>query len=87
MQGAEAGTNAPMIEVPAVEVGGSIVGPVWFTGRGDAQFHEMMSSMMDGKVEGALGGNALGHFVLALDYPKAVAYFRCVRDCKPAPRK
>ena len=71
-----------MIEVPAVEIGGASVGPVWFTWRPDKNFHDYMSGMMDGRVEGAIGGNALAHFVMTVDYPGAAAYFRCARDCK-----
>jgi hypothetical protein len=40
-----------MIEVPEVEIAGSLVGPVWFTWRQDKSFHEFMSSMMDKQVE------------------------------------
>ena len=74
-------SNAAMIEVPTVEIGGAKVGPVWFTWRPDRNFHEYMSGMMDGQVEGAIGGNALSHFVMTVDYPGAAAYFRCTRDC------
>jgi hypothetical protein len=82
IEGAQDKTNAAMIEVPEVEIGGAKVGPVWFTWRPDKNFHEYMSGMMDGKVEGAIGGNALSHFVMTVDYPGAAAYFRCTRDCK-----
>ena len=34
-------------------------------------------------VEGAIGGNALRHFVMTVDYPGAAAYFRCIEGCKP----
>jgi hypothetical protein len=82
IENAEAGTKAAMIEVPLVEIAGSRVGPVWFTWRPDKNFHDYMSGMMDGKVEGAIGGDAFNHFVMTIDYPKAVAYFRCTKDCK-----
>ncbi|MFL6196014.1 MAG: hypothetical protein ACJ75H_17675 [Thermoanaerobaculia bacterium] len=65
----------PMIEVPAVTVAGYTVGPVWFTRREDANFHEFMSQWMDKQVEGALGGSALKYFRVTVDYPKAVAVF------------
>lgn len=78
---AQADTNSAMIEVPTVEIAGYRVGPVWFTHRADKNFHEYMSSMMDARVDGAIGGNALGHFVMTVDYPNAVAYFRCVEGC------
>ena len=83
---AEAGTKAAMIEVPQVEIAGSQVGPVWFTWRADKNFHEFMSGMMDKQVEGAIGGNALSHFVMTVDYLGAAAYFRCVKDCGIKPR-
>ncbi len=79
---AEQRTKAGMIEVPEVEIAGSRVGPVWFTWRPDKNFHEYMSGMMDGTVEGAIGGDAFSHFVMTVDYPNAVAYFRCTKDCK-----
>ena len=62
-----------MIEVPQVEIGGSTVGPVWFTRRADKNFHEYMSSMMDRRIEGALGGSALQYLRVTVDYPNAVA--------------
>jgi hypothetical protein len=82
----EAHTNAWMIEVPEVEIAGTLVGPVWFTWRQDKSFHEFMSSMMDKQVEGAIGGNALAHFVMTVDYPGAAAYFRCASGCKVKPQ-
>jgi hypothetical protein len=80
-------TRSDMIEVPDVEIGGAHVGPVWFTWRPDKNFHEFMSSMMDKQVEGAIGGNALGHFVMTIDYIGGAAYFRCVRDCGVTQRR
>lgn len=81
LEKAEQGSGMDMIEVPQVEVGGARVGPVWFTRRPDKNFHDFMSSLMDGRVEGALGGDALRHFRVTVDYPGAAAYFRCTRDC------
>lgn len=72
---AEAATSEPMIEVPEVTVAGHRVGPVWFTRREDGNFHDWMSSMMDRRIEGALGGNALRHFRITVDYPGAQAFF------------
>jgi hypothetical protein len=86
IEAAQEGSNAAMIEVPEVGLGGATVGPVWFTWRPDKNFHEYMSGMMDGKVEGAIGGNALSHFAMTVDYPGKAAYFRCTRDCKPRQR-
>ena len=79
---AQAFSGAAMIEVPEVEIASSRIGPVWFTWRADANFHTYMSGMMDARVEGAIGGNALRHFVMSVDYPGAAAYFRCMQDCR-----
>ena len=79
---AETRTNADMIEVPDVELAGAHVGPVRFTRRGDANFHDFMSAMTDKRVEGVIGGDAFQHFEMTVDYPKAVAYFRCLKDFK-----
>ena len=51
-------------------------GPVWFTRRPDRNFHEYMSSMMDRKVEGALGRSLFQYFAITVDYPRAVAHFK-----------
>lgn len=72
---AEEGTGSEMIEVPAVEIGGYTVGPVWFTRRKDKNFHEYMSQWMDRRIEGALGGSALQYLRVTVDYPNAVAVF------------
>ncbi|HVT31296.1 MAG TPA: hypothetical protein VHE32_01520 [Rhodanobacteraceae bacterium] len=72
---------ARLIRVPSVEIAGWRVGPVWFTDRPDGAFRTMMSSMTDKPVEGAIGGNALKHFRMTLDYPRGTAYFACVDDC------
>lgn len=76
---------ARAIRVPAVEVAGWTVGPVWFTERPDKTFREFMSRMTDRPVEGALGGNALSHFRMTLDYARATAHFECRRDCPTPP--
>jgi hypothetical protein len=73
VEAAEDGTAAPMIEVPEVAVAGHTVGPVWFTVRPDANFHEFMSQFTDRRVEGAIGGNALRHFRVTVSYPGAYA--------------
>lgn len=74
----EADVNARgecVMEVPSVEIADHIVGPVWFTRRADGNFHEYMSSMMDRRVEGALGGSLFRYFVITVDYPQAIAHF------------
>jgi len=68
-------TGAAMIEVPAVNIGGFIVGPVWFTVQPDAAFHTGMAQYMDKPTEGALGGSALQYLRMTVDWPNAVAVF------------
>jgi hypothetical protein len=68
-------TTFPMIEVPRITIAGLSVGPVWFVQRPDEALREMLSQMTDKPVDGALGGTALRHFRVTLDYPGAVAYF------------
>ena len=70
---AEQGTAAAMIQVPAIQVGGRLIGPVWFTERGDGSFHRFMSQWMDRVIDGALGGDAWAGLVVVLDYPAARA--------------
>ena len=80
----QAETHASMIEIPSVEVAGFATGPVWFTRRSDANFHDFMTPMMDARVEGAVGGNVFRFFEMTVDYPAARAKFRCVVDCRVA---
>jgi len=82
---AEVGTFARMIEVAEVDIAGFEVGPVWFTERPDT-FRQWMGQMMDKVPEGAIGGDALSYFTLTVDYPNAVAYFRCSSRCQPTPQ-
>lgn len=72
---AERGTGSAIIEVPKIRVAGQEVGPVWFTLRKDPNLHEFMSSMMDARIDGALGGSALRFFRVTADYPNRVAIF------------
>ncbi|HET6804650.1 MAG TPA: hypothetical protein VFH59_04310 [Frateuria sp.] len=74
-----------IIEVPEIEVAGWRVGPVWFTEQPDRAYHEYMASMMDKPVEGALGANVFRHFAMTIDYPAAMAWFRCEVACEAAP--
>lgn len=69
------GFGADIIEVPAVDLAGRRVGPVWFEKRKAGVFEEWMSRMMDRPIVGALGGNALGFFRVTVDYANAVAIF------------
>ncbi|MBA3963646.1 MAG: hypothetical protein H0X40_17350 [Chthoniobacterales bacterium] len=82
VEDAQVATHAAMIEVPELAIGDLKVGPVWFTERPDANFHEFMSKMMASQVEGSLGGNAFHDLVLTLDYPQARGW---VTRGKPQP--
>lgn len=74
----------PIIRVPAVQIAGWEVGPVWFTERPDSAFHSMMASLMDRPPEGAVGANIFEHFRMTIDYPHKDAWFECVSGCAPA---
>ena len=74
VENAQHGTGARMIEVPDVSIAGIAVGPVWFTERPDANFTRMMSAMMAGPVEGAIGGNAFADLRLTIDYQAGRAW-------------
>lgn len=88
IENAQVGSKTPVaiIEVPEVEIAGARIGPVWFNWRSDRAFHDYMSKMMDKQVEGAIGGNALRHFAMTIDYPGAAVYFDCRVDCKTTPQ-
>lgn len=58
-----------MIEVPALTIANETIGPVWFTERPDDGFREYLAQWMDMPVDGALGGNVLRSFRVALSYP------------------
>jgi hypothetical protein len=66
--------NESMIQVPEVQIGDQTIGPVWFTRRQDNNFHEYMSSYMDKKIEGAIGGSLLKYLRIIIDYPNEKAY-------------
>src|SRR5690606_13199347 len=72
---ADAIGGAPIIEVPRMSIAGHEVGPVWFTGRPDAAFHEYMAQWMDRPLDGALGGSALRYFKVVVNYPEGYAEF------------
>lgn len=74
IEGAQHGTGARMIEVLDVSIAGFQVGPVWFTERPDRVFETMMSPMMTGPIEGALGGEALRDLRITLDYRERKAW-------------
>ncbi|MEC8328613.1 MAG: hypothetical protein VX100_21375 [Pseudomonadota bacterium] len=65
-----------MIQVPKLSIAGKTIGPVWFTRRQDHNFHSYMSSMMDRKIDGAIGGSLLKYLHVIVDYPNEVAYIK-----------
>lgn len=71
-----------MIEVPALQVAGWTIGPVWFTERPDKNFHDFISSYTDRQVEGVAGANIFRHFVMTIDYPHGTAWFACASECR-----
>jgi hypothetical protein len=73
---AQLATHSRMILVPNVTVAGHSAGPVWFTERDDENFHGMMSSLMSGVVEGAIGGNVFAGFLISVDYPGSRAWLQ-----------
>lgn len=70
-----AGQLRRMIEVPVVVIAGHRVGPVWFAEQPPGAFQKYMASMMDRPAWGAIGGSALKHFRIVVDYPAAQAWF------------
>lgn len=72
-----------MIEVPTLDLAGWSIGPVWFTERADANFHDM-SRYTDQQVDGAAGGNMFSHFAMTIDYPHGAVWFACVSGCRAA---
>jgi hypothetical protein len=74
IENAQVATHAAMIEVPEVVIAGHRVAKVWFTARPDANFRQVMSSMMDATVDGSIGGNALHGLKVTVDYPAGRAW-------------
>ncbi|HEY5062474.1 MAG TPA: hypothetical protein VII52_13115 [Gemmatimonadaceae bacterium] len=71
----EAGTQATLIEVPAMQLAGYAVGPVIWEKRGDTNFHKLMDPLMDRPIQGSLGGAAFQFFSITVDYPSSLACF------------
>ena len=64
-----------LIEVPEVVIAGHRVGPVWFAEQPPGAFQKYMAQWMDRPTWGAVGGSALKHFRVVVDYPAAKAWF------------
>jgi hypothetical protein len=67
--------GSDLIEVPAIKVGQETVGPIWFAARKEAIYEWYSKEFMDQNIDGAIGGNVFKHFVITIDYPKAMLYF------------
>jgi len=71
----KAGQQRRMIEVPEIRIGGHVVGPAWFAEQPPGSFQRYLAQWMDQPTWGALGGSALRHFRVVIDYPNAAATF------------
>jgi hypothetical protein len=60
-----------LVEVPAIEIAGHPVGPLWFVERPTANVHELAPQWMDRPVDGAVGGGLLRFLGVTLDCPGA----------------
>lgn len=67
--------NVKLIEVPQMEIGGNVVGPVWFCSRPDANYLDYMSRFTGIPAMGSLGGNCLSYFKLSVDFQNKLAQF------------
>lgn len=64
-----------IIEVPTVTISGHKVGPVLFAVRRDEVWSNGMIASMDKVVKGAIGGSALKHFKVTIDYNAELVRF------------
>jgi hypothetical protein len=64
--------SLPIIEVPAVSLGGYTAGPSWWALRPDANY-EPYREWMDQPIHGSIGGSVFHYFKITLDYPHAIA--------------
>jgi len=67
--------GSDLIEIPSVKVGKHSVGPVWFAARKDEIYNWYSQELMDQNIDGAIGGNVFRHFIVSIDYPKALVHF------------
>ena len=85
-------SHASMILVPVVRIAGFDVGPVWFGSLAHAITNPPATPpdapITQRQIVGTIGGNALSHFVIDLDYPAAVARFsRATSGTSSMPRR
>ncbi|WP_108422999.1 hypothetical protein [Flagellimonas amoyensis] len=71
----ESDMSRDIIEVPLVKIGEFGVGPVLFSKRPDENWSKGMIQSMDKVVKGAIGGSALKHFKVTIDYNSELIKF------------
>ena len=70
MRGTRAETDARMMRIPEIDLGGIVLRDVAAVSRRPDTFERWMSNMMSAPIIGALGGNALRNLRLTIDYPR-----------------
>lgn len=70
MRGTRGETDARMIRIPEIDLGGIVLRDVAAVSRPPDTFERWMSNMMSAPIIGALGGNALRNLRLSIDYPR-----------------
>lgn len=75
LAGDKFGGGSDLIEIPSIRVGAYSVGPVWFAARKDEVYNWYSKELMDQNIDGAIGGNVFKHFIVTIDYPKALLHF------------
>ena len=71
----KADMSRDIIEVPKVNIGGHLVGPVLFAERPDENWSKGMISSMDKVVKGAIGGSGLKYLKVQIDYNSELIKF------------
>ena len=60
--------GSDLLKIPAIKVGGHIVGPIWFAKRSNAVYEKYSKKYVDRPIDGAVGGNILKNFLVTIDY-------------------
>ena len=67
--------GSDLIEIPEIQVGPHVTGPVHFAVRRDEAFEDWFSQFTDEPVTGALGADAFRHARITVNYPRSVLIF------------
>ena len=67
--------GSDLIEIPEIQVGPHVTGPVHFAVRRDEAFEEWFSQFTDEPVTGALGADAFRDARITVNYPRSVLIF------------